>query len=94
VTRDRLKIWGKLQEFWGQGQEFGGSFNKELKSMQLHPRLYLANYFQDLKRDLTFNQVDEINEKAKYIEIINKIDRIEQDYYKRILPFNTFENEI
>jgi len=48
----------------------------ELKSMQSNPRLYLANYFSDLKRDvdLTFNQVDKLEEKAKYLEIINKIE--------------------
>ena len=30
---------------------------EELKSLQSNPRLYLANYFSDLKRDvdLTFN---------------------------------------
>ena len=56
---------------------------EELKFMQSNPRLYLANYFSDLKRDvdLTFNQVDKLEEKAKYLEIINKIEEIEQDYY-------------
>jgi hypothetical protein len=55
---------------------------EELKLMQSNPNLYLANYFQDLKRevDMTFFG-KEGDEKAKYLEIIAKIEEIEQDYY-------------
>jgi len=69
---------------------------EELKLMQSNPNFYLANYFQDLKQkvDLTFNQTDKLNEKAKYLEIINKIEKIEQDYYQRTKSFNTFDQEI
>ena len=68
---------------------------QELKSMQSNPNLYLANYFSDLKRDvdLTFFGQDG-DEKAKYLEIINKIEDIEQEYYRRSKPFNTFDHEI
>jgi hypothetical protein len=50
-----------------------------LKFMQSNPRLYLANYFGKEGSD----------EKAKYLEIIAKIEEIEQDFYKRNKPFNT-----
>jgi Leucine-rich repeat (LRR) protein len=68
---------------------------QELKSMQSNPNFYLANYFSDLKRDvdLTFFGKDG-DEKAKYLEIINKIEDIEQEYYRRSKPFNTFNHEI
>jgi len=68
---------------------------QELKSMQSNPNFYLANYFSDLKRDvdLTFFGKDG-HEKAKYLEIINKIEEIEQEYYRRSKPFNTFDHEI
>ena len=68
---------------------------EELKLMQSNPNFYLANYFTDLKNDvdLTFFG-KEGDEKVKYLEIINKIEEIEQDYYKRSKPFNTFDQEI
>ena len=68
----------------------------ELKTMQSYPRLYLANYFRDLKQkvDLTFNQLDRLDENVKYLEIINKIEQIEQDYYNNSKPFNSFNKEI
>ena len=66
---------------------------EELKSMQLNPNLYLANYYSDLKQqvDLTFNQVDKLDEKVKYLEIINRIEKIEQDYDKRSKTFKIFD---
>ena len=66
---------------------------EELKSMQLNPNLYLANYYSDLKQqvDLTFNQVDKLDEKVKYLEIINRIEEIEQDYDKRSKTFKIFD---
>ena len=69
---------------------------KELKLMQSNPRLCIANYFNDLKRDvdLTFNQVDKLDEKSKYLEIINKIEEIEQEYYKTTKSFTESDEEI
>ena len=65
----------------------------ELKSIQSHPKFYLANYFQELKTkvDFVFNS-EKLNEKAKYLEIINEIESFEQECYK-IKPF-TFSKEI
>ena len=66
----------------------------ELTSIQLHPKFHLANYFQDLKTkvDFVFNS-EKLNEKAKYLEIINEIESFEQECYK-IKPFKTFNKEI
>ncbi len=68
---------------------------EELKSMQSFPKFYLSNYFSDLKLqvDLTFDMCKE-EEKENYLKIINTIESIETDYYKRIKPFQTFTNEI
>jgi len=54
---------------------------EELKSMQSNPILYLANYFSDLNRDVDLFYFVKENEKTKYLEIINKIETIEQEYY-------------
>ena len=67
---------------------------EELKLMQTSPRLYLANYFSVLKQQVDLNLFGKENETAKYVEIINKIESIEQEYYKQIKPFNTFDREI
>ena len=69
---------------------------EELKLLQSNPRLYLANYFQDLKRDvdLKFFGKESVDEKVKYLEIINKIEEIEKDYYNRTRPFKTFGRDI
>jgi len=55
--------------------------NEELKSIQSNPRLFLANFFSDLKRDVDLFYFQKESEKAKYLEIINKIEEIEQEYY-------------
>jgi len=58
-------------------------------------RFYLANYFQDLKRDVDLFYFKKESEKAKYLEIINKIEETEQDYYKKTCKsFNSFDQEI
>jgi len=68
---------------------------EELKSMQKYPNLYLANFFENLKQDVDLTYFGkEGDEKVKYIEIITKIEQIEQEYYKRSKPFNTFDQEI
>ena len=67
---------------------------EELKLMQSNPKLYLANYFQDLKRDVDLTFFRKEDEKSKYLEIINKIEEIEQGYYLKSKPFNTFDQVI
>ena len=63
--------------------------------MQSNPKFYLANYFQDLKQHVNLKFFEkEGNEQAKYIEIINKIEQFEHNYYKRSKPFSTFDQEI
>ncbi len=66
---------------------------EDLKSMQLHPKLHIANYFTDLKQDVDLKFIRKEDEKAKYLEIINKIESFEQEWFK-IKPFNTFDHEI
>ncbi len=41
--------------------------------MKLNPRLYLAYYFSDLKRDVDLTFIEKKDEKSKYLEIINQI---------------------
>ena len=51
---------------------------EELKLMQSNPNFYLANYFSDLKRDVDLTFFGKEEQKAKYLEIIAKIEEIEQ----------------
>jgi len=67
---------------------------EELKIMQKHPNIYLANYFSDLKRDVDLRFFEKKDENSKYIKIITKIEQIEQDFYNRSKSFNTFDQEI
>ena len=48
--------------------------------MQSNPRFYLVNYFIDLKQKVDLFYFGKENEKVKYLEIINKIEEIENDY--------------
>lgn len=52
----------------------------ELISKIKHPKLYLANYFKDLKSqvDLIFAQ---LNKNEKYLETIKQIELFEQNSY-------------
>jgi hypothetical protein len=67
---------------------------EELKSIQNMPRLYLANYFSDLKAQVDLIYTLNLNEKDKYIEIINSIESSEQELYKKIKKFTTSNEEI
>ncbi len=67
---------------------------EELKLMQFYPKLCIANYFQDLKQKVDLKFFGKEDEKFKYLEIINKIEQIEQNYYKTTKPFNLFNQEI
>ncbi len=61
---------------------------EDLKLMQKHPRFYLASYFSDLKTEVDLEFALKPNEKVKYLEIINKIESIENEFYNKIKPFN------
>ena len=54
----------------------------------------MSNCFSDLKRQVDLTIALKQNEKQKYLEIINKIDLIEQECYNKIKPFNTFNSDI
>lgn len=58
---------------------------EELKLMQLYPRLYLANYFSELKRQVDLDFFYKMEENEKYMVIINRIELFENDSYKRIM---------
>ncbi len=62
----------------------------EINLMQKHPRLYLANYFDDLKRDFDLEYALKPEKNEKYLEIINIIELFEQNSYKKIKSFNEF----
>jgi Leucine-rich repeat (LRR) protein len=68
----------------------------ELKQMQKFPKYYLSQYFDELKAQVDTKYALKLDEKDKYLEIINKIESFEQAAYnnwssKRI---NTYDNEI
>ena len=65
----------------------------ELKLMQSYPRLYIANYFSDLKRQVDLTFALKLDKKQKYFKIIDEIELIESESYK-IKPFHTFDKEI
>ena len=62
---------------------------EDLKLMQKYKRLFLANYFSDLKRDVDLTFVFKTEEKDKYLEIIKKIEEFEQASYTN----NLFSNK-
>jgi hypothetical protein len=66
----------------------------ELKQMQKFPRLYLSNYFDDLKNEIDLKYAVKQDEQVKYLEIIKIIELFEQDAYKKSKLFNIFDNEI
>ncbi len=65
----------------------------QIKLMKEHPKLYLANYFSDLKNELDFEFSMKPEENNNYCETINGIEVFENGCYKT-KPFNTFNNEI
>lgn len=61
---------------------------EEINLMQKHPRLYLANYFNDLKRDFDLEFALKPEKNEKYLEIINIIELFERNSYNKIKSFN------
>jgi hypothetical protein len=55
----------------------------ELKQMQQFPRYYLAEYFHELKAQVDTKYALKLDEKDKYLEIINNIESFEQDAYNK-----------
>lgn len=78
------------------------SYLNELKSIYALPKLYLADFFIDLKSQVDFlfqeENYNNNNEKFKqnWIEIIKQIESFEQDTYKRNTTtlLNEFKSEI
>jgi hypothetical protein len=69
----------------------------ELKQMQTFPRYYLSKYFDDLKAQVDLKYALKLDEKDKYLEIINNIESFEQDAYKKWNNYrriNTYDNDI
>jgi hypothetical protein len=68
----------------------------ELKQMQQFPRYFLSKYFEELKTQVDLKYALKLDEKDKYLEIINKIKSIEQDAYNKWSSkhINTYDDEI
>ena len=54
---------------------------EELKQMQRFPRYYLSKYFEELKTQVDTKYALKLDEKDKYLEIINRIELFERDAY-------------
>ena len=65
-----------------------------IKMIQLHPKFYVANYFSDLKTQVDLLFALKLDEKNKYMEIINTIELVEQECYHKIKSFIKFNDEI
>jgi hypothetical protein len=48
---------------------------EELKQMQLFPRYYLSKYFDELKAQVDTKYALKLDEKDKYLEVINSINK-------------------
>ncbi len=68
----------------------------KIKQMQQFPRYYLTQYFDELKAQVDTKYALKLDEKDKYLEIINNIESFEQDVYNKwnSKTITTFENEI
>ena len=63
----------------------------ELKQMQKFPRLYLSNYFDELNNEIDLKYAVKQDEQNNYLEIIKNIELFEQDAYKKLKSFNTYD---
>ena len=68
----------------------------ELKQMQQFPRYFLSKYFEELKTQVDTKYALKLDEKDKYLEIINNIESFEQDAYNKWSSkhINTYDDEI
>jgi hypothetical protein len=69
---------------------------EELKQMQRFPRYYLSKYFEELKTQVDTKYALKLDEKDKYLEIINSIESFEQDAYNKwsSKSIKTYDDEI
>jgi hypothetical protein len=69
---------------------------EELKQMQRFPRYYLSKYFEELKTQVDTKYALKLDDKDKYLEIINSIESFEQDAYNKwsSKSINTYDDEI
>jgi hypothetical protein len=68
----------------------------ELKQMQRFPRYYLSKYFEELKTQVDTKYALKLDEKDKYLEIINRIESFEQNAYNKwsSKSIKTYDDEI
>ena len=68
----------------------------ELKHMQKFPRFHLSKYFDELKTQIDTKYALKLDEKDKYLDIINKIESFEQDAFNKWSSkcINTYDTEI
>ena len=71
-----------MNEFKPKTLKFFKSLCDELKSMQETPKLFLSQYFSDLKAQVDFDFALKQDKKADWLEIINSIESFENDSYK------------
>jgi len=55
----------------------------ELRQMQRFPRYHLSKYFDDLRTQVDLKYALTLDEKDKYLEIIQNIESFEQDAYNK-----------
>jgi Leucine-rich repeat (LRR) protein len=69
---------------------------EELKQMQRFPRYYLSNYFEELKTQVDTKYALKLDDKDKYLEIINSIESFEQNAYNKwsSKSINKYDDEI
>jgi len=69
---------------------------EELKQMQRFPRYYLSKYFEELKTQVDTKYALKLDDKDKYLEIINRIESFEQDAYNKwsSKSIKTYDDEI
>jgi len=60
---------------------------EELKSIQKHPRYYLATYFSNLKRKIHLEHILKRIDTEKFTELIKTIESIEFTLLNKIKPF-------
>lgn len=85
----------EIQESYNQ---IKNEINKSLEDthlMLLVPKLFISNYFGDLKAELDAYFIkNNQNETNKWKNLINKIETYENDYYKKCTLNDTFKEKI
>jgi hypothetical protein len=71
-----------MNDFKPKTLKFFKSLYEELKCMQETPKLYLSQYFSDLKAEVDTDFALKQDKKSDWLEIINSIESFETDTYK------------